>query len=213
MNFGNVNRMLTKQSRREFAQFRAVFQDDCSGSGYCGTFKAVAGQADVGSASNSLYRYPSPHRPAYSPGRPITEIRLPARKNRRDIGYHGEIAIHRRADCTNCGAVDITMIGLRLCKRHQSSLRQWQYLVWQVASITTLSAVSLARQVVLWLPNCLARTVQEQCSLVQPLAYYATTQASAPAAKVNHRARLGRAIKRNRCRGVTPVAVFSFLGT
>lgn len=213
MIFANVNRMLTKQSRREIAQFRAVFQQDYPGSGYCGTLVDVAGQANAGSAANSLYRYPSPHRPAYSPSRSITEIRLSARKNRRDIGYHGEIAIHRGADCTNCGAVDITTIGLRLCKRHQSSLRQWQYLVWQVASITTLSAVSLARQVVLWLPKCLAQTAQEQCSLVLPLACCATTQASAPAAKVNHRACLGRAIKRNRRRGVPPVAVFSFLGT
>ncbi|SIT83228.1 hypothetical protein SAMN05421665_1623 [Yoonia rosea] len=213
MIFASVNRKLTRQSRREIAQFRVAFQQGYSGSGYYGTVGNVAGRNNAVSAADSLYRYPSPHRPAYSPGRPITEIRLSARKNRRDIGYHGEIAIHRGADCTNCGAVDITTIGLRLCRRHQSSLRQWQYLVWQVASITTQSAVSLARQVVSWLPRCLAQTAQEQCSLVPPLAYCATTQASAPAAKVNHRARLGRAIKRSRRRGVPPMAVFSFLGT
>lgn len=209
----NMNRALTAQSRREIAYFPAAFQEDYSGSSYYCKLDPVAARTNADAAASSLHRYPSPDRPAYSPSRPITENRLSAQKNGRDIGYHGEIAIHRGADCANCGAIDITTIGLRLCKRHQSSSQRWQYLVWQVASITTSSAVSLVQQVVSWLPKCLAQTAQEQCSLVQPLAYFATTQASAPAAKVNHRAHLGRAIKRNRRRGVSPVAVFSFLGT
>lgn len=213
MIFMKVNRTLTKQSRREIAHFGAAYQEDYSGSGYCGRLVHVAGQANAVSATDSLHRYPSPNRPAYSPSRSITEIRLSAQKNRRDIGYHGEIAIHRGADRANCGAVDITTIGLRLCKRHQSSSRQWQYSVWRVALIMTWSAASLAQVAALWLQNCLVQTAQALCLQVPLSACSATTQASALAAKVDHRAHLGRAIKRNRRRGVPPVAVFSFLGT
>ena len=207
-----INGKLTKQSKREVAYSDQVAQQYFQGAHSFDRIEHALGHSSTRSVAYSLYRYPSPDRPAYSPSRPITVFRLCSAESACDIGYHDEIVIHRQAGCTHSGATHETTIGLRLCKRHQSSLRQWQYLVWQVASITTLSAVSLARQVVLWLPKCLAQTAQEQCSLVPPLACCATTPASAPAAKVNHRACLGRAIKRNRRRGVPPVAVFSFLG-
>lgn len=209
----NMNSTLTQPPRREIAYFRTAFQQDYPGSSdYC-SLGPVTARANADAAASLRHRYPSPDRPAYSPSRSITEIRLSGRKNRRDIGYHGEIAIHRGADCTNCGAIDITTLGLRLCKRHQSSSQRWQYLVWQVALIMTWSAASSAQVAASWLQNCLVQTAQALCLQVPLSACSATTQAYALAAKVDHRAHRGRTIKRNRRRGVPPVAVFSFLGT
>jgi hypothetical protein len=211
MDFAKVNRMLTMQSRREIAHFRVVSQHDYSGLNYCGNLFCVAGQKMDDPAAISLYRYPSPDRPAYSPSRPITGFRLFARKMRSDIGYHAEIAIDQGAGCANRGAIDTTTtIGLRLCKRHQSSLRQWQYLVWQVASTTTWSAALPARAQALWPQKCWEQTVQAQCWPVQPLAFFVTTQACAPAAKVDNRAHAGRVMNRNRRRGYASAAVLRF---
>lgn len=211
MVFAKVNRTLTMQSRREIAYFRVVFQQDYSDLRDCGNVTGVAGQKTNDRAAISLYRYPSPDRPAYSPSRPITGFRLFARKNRSDIGYHAEIAIDQGAGCANRGAIDTTTtIGLRLCKRHQSSLRQWQYLVWQVASTTTWSAALPARAQALWPQKCWAQTAQAQCWPVQPQAFFVTTQACAPAAKLDNRAHAGRAMNRNRRRGYAPAAVLRF---
>ena len=213
MDFQKVNRKLTKQSQREFAYFGRIAQQYFSGLGSSDKVELAAGRSSNCSAANSLYRYPSPDRPAYSPSRSITEIRLNKDNLTRDIGYHAEIAIDRGVVRTNCGAADITTIGLRLCKRHQSSLQQWQYLVWQVALITTQSAAWLA-QALVWLPlKCWAQIAQAQCLLAQLSACFATTQVYALAAKVNNRAHLGRAMNKDRRPGYSRAAVFSFLGT
>lgn len=202
-----------KQSEREIAHYDVFAQQCFSGWRALSTLRHAAGLSSLCHAAFSLYRYLSPVRPAYSPSRPITEIRLRKAQSKSDIGYHGEIAIHRGAGCTNCGAVDITMIGLRLCKRHQSSLRQWQYLVWQVALTMTWSAAWLAQVPALWLQKCWVLTAQAQCLRALPSACFAMTQVWTPAAKLNNRAHDGRAINGNRRRGHAPAAVFAFLGT
>ena len=213
MTCAKVNDKLTKQSKREIAYFPLAAQQYCSEPTTFYKDENAAGRSSFCHTANSLYRYPSPSRSAYSPSRPITGFRLCAPKTVGDIGYHGEIAIHRGADCTNRGAVDITMIGSRLCKRHQSSLRQWQYLVWRVALTTMRSVASPVRLAALWLQKFWAQIVQVQCLQVQQSAYFATTQVYAPAAKIDNRVRQGRAMNESRRRGHTPAAVFAFLGT
>lgn len=160
--------------------------------------------------STSLHRYPSPDRPAYSPSRPMTVFRRWVRNNAVDIGYQHDLAIDRPTDRVNSGVTQITTIGVRLCKRHQSSLRQWQYLVWQVAWKATQSVALQAQAQALLLQKFLARTAQAPCLQVQPQACFATTQASTAAAKVDNRAHQGCANNRNRHRGLPPVAVFAF---
>ena len=208
-----VNDRLTKQSKREAAHFAGVWQQRCSDQPSLSKIETIVGPSSFCPAAKSLYRYPSPNRSAYSPSRPITEFRLPVVKNTADIGYHGEIAIHRSADRTNRGAAVITMIGLRLCKRHQSSLRRWQYLVWQVALITMLSAVLRVRQAAWWLQKYLAPIARVQCSQAPRLACCATTQASTPVTKLDNRAQFGRAMNESRRSGDPRAAVFAFLGT
>ena len=208
-----MNDKLTYQSKREFAHSGFIAQQCYPHASSFAKVETVAALSSFCAAANSLYRYPSPDRPAYSPSRPITEIRLRRAKITDDIGYHGEIAIHRGADRTNCGAAEITMIGLRLCKRHQSSLRQWQYLVWQVASTMTWSAALLVQALASWLQKCWAQLAQVQCLLVQPSVCFATTLASTLVTKTDNRALTGRAMNRGRRRGDTPAAAFSFWGT
>lgn len=203
----------SKQSEREIAYFAGSAQQCFSARRALSRLLSVVGTSIFCPATFSLYRYPSPDRSAYSPSRPITEIRLPDAETTADIGYHGEFAIHRRAGHANCGAADITTIGLRLCKRHQSSLRQWQYLVWQVALTTMQSVASPALRVALWPQKFLAQTAQAPCLQVLRSVCFAMTQALTPAANLNNRARFGRAINGSRRRGHTPVAAFAFLGT
>ena len=203
----------SKQSEREIAYLTASSQQCFSERRPFSRLLSVVGTSILCPATFSLYRYPSPDRSAYSPSRPITEIRLLDAERTDDIGYHGEFAIHLRAGRANCGAADITTIGLRLCKRHQSSLRQWQYLVWQVA-LTTMQSVALpARRVALWPQKFLAQTAQAPCLQALRSACCATTQALPPAAKLDNSARFGRAINGDRRRGYAPAAVFAFLGT
>ena len=203
----------TKQSKQEIAYYGLEMQQSFAERISFANIHIVVGHSSICPAATSIYRYSSPDRSAYSPSRPITVFRLWAKKMTGDIGYHHELAIDRNAGRANCGADDITTIGLRLCKRHQSSLRQWQYLVWQVASKVTQSAVLQVQQAAWWLQRCLAPTVQAQCLPVLPSAYFATTQASTVAAKLDNRALLGRTMNGSRRRGHTPAAAFAFLGT
>ena len=174
-----MNTTLTKQSKRETACLARFAQQCYSGWQYWIKVVAVAGRSSNRSAANSLYRYPSPHRPAYSPSRPITVFRLNKTNLRNDIGYHRGIAIHRGADRTNCGASYKSMIGLRLCKRHQSSLRQWRYSDWRVVSTATWSVAWLAQAQASWARRYLGLTQLVQHWLVPQLAFCVTTQASA----------------------------------
>jgi hypothetical protein len=56
----------------------------------------------------------------------------------------------------------------------------------------------------------LARTAQVQSLLAQQLAYFATTQVSTAAVKVDNSARHGRINSKDRRRGLTPAAVLCF---
>lgn len=210
MPHSKMNTVLTTQSEREFAYSGRIAQRCCSARTSFARFSCVAGHSSISSASFCSYRYPPLDRPAYSPSRPITEFRLQLSKTTADIGYHGEIVIHRLAGCANCGAADIKTIGLSLCKRHQSSLRQWQYLVWRVALKATQSGALRAQVQVSWPQTFWARTAQGQCSRGLPLAYFATTQVSTAAVKIDNRARHGRVINKNRSRGHAPAAVLRF---
>ena len=178
----------------------------------CGTLLDVASCSSKHGATSFLHRYPSPDRPAYSPSRPMTVIstlfRLIAPKKTVDIGYQAEIFIDPDVGHANWGGGPETTTGLRLCKRHQSSSRQWQYLVWQVALRATQSVALQARALALLPQKCLAQIAQGQCLQALPLACFATTRASTAA--VNSRALTGRINSENRHRGQAPVAVFAF---
>ena len=208
-----MNTALMKQSKREVAYFGQVAQQCFSEQSSFDTVLSAAVTSSTCPVAISTYHYPSPDRPAYSPSRPMTDFRLRTSKMMGDIGYHGEIAIHRGADRTNSGAAEITTIGLRLCKRHQSFSRRWQYLVWQGAWKVTQSAALQVQQAALWLQRCWAQTALAQCLPVLPSVCFATTQVSTAAAKVDNRAPSGRAMNGSRRRGHTPAAAFAFLGT
>jgi hypothetical protein len=85
-------------------------------------------------------------------------------------------------------------------------LRQWQYLVWQVASITTLSAALPVQAQASWLQKCLGQTAQVLSSLVPPLAYCATMQEFAAA--LTSREKNQRKYKYSRRQGDALAAVF-----
>ena len=211
MTYLQVHAACTKQSKREFAHFVPSCHSFFPAQQYMSTVTIVDRLSSNCRSAKSLYRYPSPNRSAYSPSRPITVFRRSAGKSADDIGYHSEIAMHQGADRANCGATFITTIGLRLCKRHQSSLRQWQYLVWLVALKVTSNAAWPVQAQALWQQKCLAQTAQAQCLPVQPQVCCATTQASTAAAKkLDNRAHTGRVQKRSRRRGHTPAAVLRF---
>ena len=212
MKLPKVNARLTSQSEREFAHSLPVWQQCFSRMETCDTLLCVKGYSSTRPVTFSQYRYPSPDRPAYSPSRPITVFRLYGPKPACDIGYHDEIAIHPQAGRTHSGATHETTIGLRLCKRHQSSLRQWQYLVWRVA-LKVMWNAALSAQVQALLPQKYwAQTAQGQCLQVLPQAYFATTQASTAAVKLDNRAHCGRINNRNRRRGNTLATVSLFFG-
>ena len=198
------------QSKRETAQVLY-----CVTSGYrnAGTRVMVMSSAALSSnraAVGTPYRYPSPDRPAYSPCRSITVFRRSFAKIVSDIGYHCVSAITAGIDRAGSFAVQTTEIGLRLCKRHQSSLRQLQYLVWRVASTMTQSAALRAQQVALLPRKFWALTLLAQPQLALPQAYSAMTQASA--AKKNTHALTGRANSKSRCWGNPLTAVFLMSG-
>jgi hypothetical protein len=202
--------VVAMQSEREIADI-GPFQDaHFLWGATCVIFNSAAKGSSKLVVANSLYRYPSPDRPANSPSRPMTETCRDNAKNHYDIGYHGDLGIAGINDCVNCDAHSETTIGLRLCKRHQSSLQQWQYSVWQAALTTTWSAAWPARVQALLLRNCLALTAQVQWLLAQLPASFVTTQASLLAAKLDTRAHRGRTLNRNRRRGLALAAVLRF---
>lgn len=205
-------RTAAKQSQRELAYSAKIAQQCYSAFQSFGKVGLVAGRSSFCFAATSLYRYPFPDRPAYSPGRPITETRRLEAKKTADIGYHGGIAIHQGADRTNCGAAEITTIGKRSCTRNQSSLRPWPYLLCQVASETTLSVAWSVPVQASWPQKCLERIAPEQCLPVRRSASSVTTRASKSASKIDNRLRPGRAMNRNRRRGSPPAAVLSCFG-
>jgi len=208
----NMARAGAKQSQRELAYSAVVAQQCYSAFQSFGKVGFVAGRSSFCFAATSLYRYPFPDRPAYSPSRPITETRLLEAKSPADIGYHGGIAIHQGADRTNCGAAEITTIGKRSCTRNQSSLRPWPFLVCQVASEMTLNAAWSAPVQASWPQKCLEQIAPEQCLPVRRSASFVTTRASKFASKIDNRPRPGRAMNRNRRRGCAPAAVLSCFG-
>ena len=203
-----MNFPLTKQSRRDAAHLMKSAQQCFRDRESWVMWITEAAILTIRFASVSLNRYPSPHRPVCSPSRPITDSCHRATKKWSDIGYHAEIAIDELAVRANSGATEKTTIGLRLCKRHQSSSRQWQYLVWLVALRATLSAALLAQVLDLWQQKFSAQIAQVQCLLVQPQACFATTQASTAVNNNDIRALFGRINFGNRRRGITPAAVF-----
>jgi len=202
----------TIQSQREIAYSASAGQQFCSAFSSFGKVGNVAGRSRYRSAAFSLHRYPSPDRPAYSPSRPITEFRLSDAKNVDDIGYHYGIAIHQGAVRTHSGAAKITTIGIRSCTRKQSSLRQWPYLVCQVASEMTLNVAWSERVRALLPRKSLGRIAPGRCLPVQRSASFVTTRASRFANKVVSRAHAGRVMNENRRRGAAPAAVLSFFG-
>lgn len=206
--WANVNTTIPKQSKREVAHSGLLKQQSFAKQQYCLRHEIVVDHSSNWSATNSLHRYPSPNRSAYSPSRPITVFRRYGPDLLHDIGYHAGIAIHRCAVRTNSGATYETTIGLRLCKRHQSSLRQWQYLVWQVALRATQSVASQAQALALLPQKYWALTAQALSLPVLPQACFATTQASTLVS--NTPALSGRHHPANRRRGPSPAAVSCF---
>ena len=198
------------QFEREVADFGRAQHARYLWSHYCGIVRLTTKVPSTLDVVNSLYRYPSPNRPAYSPSGPITVCRRNSARRNYDIGYHSELGFVENSGRINCDAPSETTIGLRLCKRHQSSLQQWQYSVWQVASIMTSNAALQARAQALLPQNCLALTGPVQWLLAPVLASFVTTQAWPLAAKLDTRAHRGRTIKKNRRRGFALAAVLRF---
>ncbi len=208
MNALKMNVTLTKQFKRETAHLLMAAQQFYASAETSAKVFRLAALSSLRAVIFSLNRYPSPDRSAYSPSRPITVFRRNKGNLADDIGYHREIAIDGGAGRTNWGATYKTTIGLRLCKRHQSSLRQWQYLVWQVASKVTQSVALLAQAQVWSQLKFSALTALVQCLQAPLPACFATTQASTAAVKLDNRALPGRINFGNRCWGYTPAAVF-----
>lgn len=207
--------------RQKFAASAAQFEREVADIGraqharylwshYCAIVRSTTKAPSTLDVVNSLYRYPSPNRPAYSPSGPITVSCLNAARKKYDIGYHSEMGFGANSGRINCDAPSETTIGLRLCKRHQSSLQQWQFLVWLVALTMTSNAALQARAQALLPQNCLALTGPVQWLLAPVLASFVTTQAWPLAAKLDSRAHRGRTINKNRRRGFALAAVLRF---
>jgi len=194
------------QFEREFADIRPVGHARFLWAQSCGIVNLTTKGSSKLDVVKSLYRYPSPNRPAYSPSGPITDSCLNSDQAEYDIGYQTDLGFVGRSGRINCDAPSETTIGLRLCKRHQSSSRQLQYSVWLVASITMWNAAWPAQVRALWLLNCLARTVQVQWLSVRQLAFSVTTRAFA--ANLANCALAGRTTFRNRGQGASLAAVF-----
>lgn len=198
------------QSERVAADFRAILTRCFAQLQPCATVSGVAGHSSESLATCSHNRYPSPDRSAYSPSRPITVFRPSETESEVDIGYQHVFAMHLRADRVNCGATLTTMIGSRLCKRHQSSLRQWQCSAWPVASKAMWNVALQAQAQALWLLKFSVQIAPEQCLPALLQVCCATTQASTAAVKQDNRAHRGRINFGNRRRGTAPAAVLRF---
>ena len=149
-------------------------------------------------------------RSAHSHSRPTTVSCRQGHEMRYAIGYHGVLRIALQRVRTIWGAQSKIMIGLRLCKRHQSSSQQLQYSVWQAALTMTSSVASLAQQAASWLLKSSAQIVPAPWLSAQPLACCATTQASKPAAKTKTCAPSGRFMKNTPSSGFPLGGGFAF---
>ena len=166
--------------------------------------------SSICSITRFLHRYPSHPRPAYSPSRSARDVGFAQRPDNSAIGYRGKAAHVMPTGRTVGGPHQTTTIGLRLCKRHQSSLQQWQYLVWRVASTMTWSAAWPAQVQASLHQSCSVRIKRDPLSPVQPQACFATTQALLLANRLDNRALSGRITSGSRQRGLPPLAAFSF---
>lgn len=198
------------RSGQEVADIRVLKIVGFPDSGVCGNLTKASLLSSQRDATSSPNRYHSPDRPAYSPSGPMTVFRRSDAQNGSDIGYQGDLGIDGRIIRINSDVTSKTTIGLRLCKRHQSSLRQWQYSVWQVALKAIRSAPSLAQALALWPQNCLVRTAQVRWQLAHSLALCVEKQAYQPASKLNTRAHNGRLLTTNRRQGFALAAVLRF---
>jgi hypothetical protein len=198
------------QFEREAAESRHVRYARFLWAQTCAILKLTAKGSSKLDVVNSLYRYPSPNRPAYSPSGPITVFCLNSAQTEYDIGYHSDLGFGARTGGINCDVPSDKTIGLRLCKRHQSSSRQWQFLVWLVALTMTWNAALRAQAQALSPQNCLAQTGPVQWLSAQASAFFVMMQASLLAAKLETRAHRGRTIDRNRRRGFALAAVLRF---
>jgi hypothetical protein len=197
------------QSKRETAYCGPHLLQGFAAQQTCVSVIDVARRSSNRLATYFLHRYPSPDRSAYSPGRPITVFRRLAHKYGVVIGYQADLAIDLGADRVNSGATLTTTIGRRLCKRHQSSLRQSQHLVWQGASTLIWNAVWRAQALVLWAHKSLEQIQQQPHWPVPQQACSVTTRAFV-APHVNSTASFGALNQFNRRRGSTPAAVLCF---
>lgn len=201
------------QSGQEVADIRGLKIVGFPDSGVCGNLTKASLLSSQRDADSSPNRYHSPDRPAYSPSGPMTVFRRSDAQNGSDIGYQRDLGIDGRSIRINSDVTSKSTIGLRLCKRHQSSLRQWQYSVWQVALKTMQNVPLQVQALALWLQNCLEQIVPVQWSSVPPRACSATTLVSKPAARadrLNTRAHSGRLLTTNRCQGFALAAVLRF---
>lgn len=198
------------QSKREVAHRGALGQFMFSKGQNCGRLAKGHLRSSIRCPETSRTRYAFPRWPAFSPSRPATESCRQSVKTSTAIGYHGDLGDEYPRGRVTGDAHETTTIGSRLCRRHQSSLQQWQYLVWQVALITTWSAAWWVQARALWPLNCLAQTAQVQSSRVQPWASFVMTQASTPVSKLDNRALCGRINSGSRQRDMSPMAAFSF---
>ncbi len=176
----------------------------------CAIVRTVDGRSMARLFASSKNRYPSPDRPACSPSRPITVFRPSLSGIEVDIGYQQDFAMHLRADRFNWEATLTTTIGTRSCKRHQSSLQQWQCSVWPVALKVTRNVALRALAQASSLRKSSEQIAPEQCWQALPQACSATTQASTAVARVDNRAHSGRNTFLNRRRGHAPAAVLRF---
>ena len=201
-----MNIALTKQSGRESAYSLSMRQQCFASSCEAGSVILEAADRVYCVGPLSLNRYPSPRRSAYSPSRPTTDFRSLLAVYGPDIGYQGQFATDGLAVRANGGATT-TKIGLRQCRRNRSSLRQWQYLVWQVALKVTSSAALPVQALASWRPKFLVQTAQVPCWLALPPVCFATTLVSTAVSKQDNRAPQARTSIRNRRWGAAPAAV------
>lgn len=128
--------------------------------------------------------------PAFSPSRPTPVCCRILQEIDCAIGYQRHLVFDDQCDRNDSDTQDITKVGLGLCKRHQSSSRQWRSSDWLVALITTWNAASWVQALGLQLRKFWAQIAQAAWLSVQPLASSVTTRACADKVKTN--ARTGR---------------------
>lgn len=197
------------QFKREVAHQVAVQKTGFPRDASCRNVPLTTRLSSHGGVVHSQDRYPSPGRPAYSPSRPMTVFRRLSALNVHDIGYQGDLGVTGRSNCINCDANSETTIGLRLCRRHQSSLRQWQYSVWQVALKQIWNAVLSAPARAFWPLTYLELTQQQRRWPAQQRGFSATMQAFV-AALANYNAPFGVLRQLNRRQGFALAAVLRF---